>query len=143
MHHSHHFRSARRVQLSCVRPITTSVSISCLLPHVVRDAGRDPHTSLPPPARVSRHVTPRRWVLAAHTFSGHQQAEDKREIRRLAKCSWLQIRDWSLITGRRGGYKMGKSRVQNLLRPLLPPPQDRVKPFSPPLLKGGTSLQYG
>ena len=28
------------------------------------------------------------------------------------------IRDWSLITGR-GGYKMGKSRVQKILRPPL------------------------
>ena len=45
------------------------------------------------------------------------------------------LRDWSLITGR-GGYKMGKSRVRNLLRPP-PPPQDRVKLFAPPLLKSG------
>ena len=29
-----------------------------------------------------------------------------------------------------GGYKMGKSRVQNFLRP--PPPQDRIKLFAPP-----------
>ena len=39
------------------------------------------------------------------------------------------IRDWSLIRGR-GGYKMGKSRVRNFLRP---PPQDRIKLFAPPL----------
>ena len=44
------------------------------------------------------------------------------------------IRDWSLITGRGGGYKMGKSRVRNFLRP---PPQDRVKLFVPPLFKSG------
>ena len=30
-----------------------------------------------------------------------------------------------------GGYKMGKSRFKNVLRP--PPPQDRVKLFAPPL----------
>ena len=40
------------------------------------------------------------------------------------------FRDWSLITGRGGGYKMGKSRAQNVLRP--PPPQDRVKLFCAP-----------
>ena len=37
-----------------------------------------------------------------------------------------------------GGYKMGKSRVQNFLRP--PPPQDRVKLFvPPPFLMANTS----
>ena len=41
-----------------------------------------------------------------------------------------KVRDWSLITGR-AGYKMGKSRVQNLLCTPLPP-QDMVKPFAPP-----------
>ena len=40
-----------------------------------------------------------------------------------------KIRDWSLITGRGGDYKMGKSRVRNFLRP---PPQDKVKLFAPP-----------
>ena len=39
----------------------------------------------------------------------------------------LYLRDWSLITGRGGGYKMGKSRVRNCLRPL-----PRVKLFAPP-----------
>ena len=34
-----------------------------------------------------------------------------------------------------GGYKMGKSLVQNFLHP--PPPQDRVKLFAPTLLKSG------
>ena len=50
----------------------------------------------------------------------------------------LGVRDWSLITGREG-YKMGKSQVQNLLRPPHPP-QDRVKLFVPPLLKSGNFL---
>ena len=27
------------------------------------------------------------------------------------------VRDWSLITGTGGGYKMGKSRVRNFLHP--------------------------
>ena len=36
--------------------------------------------------------------------------------------------------GEGGGYKMGKSRVRNFL---CPPPRDRVKLFSPPLLKSG------
>ena len=36
--------------------------------------------------------------------------------------------------GEGGGYKMGKLRVRNFLRP---PPQDRVKLFAPPLLKIG------
>ena len=45
------------------------------------------------------------------------------------------LRDWSLITGRGGGYKMGKSRVRNFFAP--PPSQDRVKLFTPPLLKSG------
>ena len=48
--------------------------------------------------------------------------------------SRFKVRDWSLITGRGGGYKMGKSRVRNFLRP---PTQDGVKLFAPPLLKSG------
>ena len=47
---------------------------------------------------------------------------------------WGSLRDWSLITGRGGGYKMGKPRVRNFLRSY---PQDRVKLFAPPLLKRG------
>ena len=47
------------------------------------------------------------------------------------------LRDWSLITGRGGGYKIGKSRVRNFLRP---PPQDKVKLFTAPLLKSGNFL---
>ena len=38
-------------------------------------------------------------------------------------------RDWSLF--------MGKARVRNFLHP----PQDRVKLFAPPLLKGGNFLR--
>ena len=47
-----------------------------------------------------------------------------------------------------GGYKMGKLRVRNFLRPP-PPPQDRIKVYAPhPLLKFGNFLhthliQYG
>ena len=44
------------------------------------------------------------------------------------------IRDWSLITGRWGGYKMGKLRVQNLLRPPPPPPR-QGKTFCTPGFK--------
>ena len=49
------------------------------------------------------------------------------------------ISDWSLIMGRGGGYKMGKSRVRNFL---CPPPlfQDRVKLFAPMLLNSGNFL---
>ena len=49
------------------------------------------------------------------------------------------LRDWSLIT-RRGGYKMGKSRVRNLLRP---PTSRQSKTFfaPPPLLKSGNILR--
>ena len=43
----------------------------------------------------------------------------------------LLIRDWSLITGR-GGYKMGKLRVQNFLRP---PPSRQGKTFRAPPFK--------
>ena len=47
--------------------------------------------------------------------------------------SSLILRDWSLIMGR-GGYKMGKSRVRNFLRP----PSRQGKTFRPPpLLKSG------
>ena len=43
-------------------------------------------------------------------------------------CDFLW--DWSFIMGREGGgYKRGESRVRNILHP---PPQDRVKHFSPP-----------
>ena len=47
------------------------------------------------------------------------------------------IRDWSLITGSGGGYKMGKSQVRNFLHP--PPPQQDSQTFlrPPPLLKSG------
>ena len=38
------------------------------------------------------------------------------------------VRDWSLITGWMGGYKMGKSRVRNCVCP----PHDRVTLFAPP-----------
>ena len=61
------------------------------------------------------------------------------------KIKIILIRDWSLITGRGGGCKMGKSRVRNFLHP---PPQDRVKLFVPPLFKSENfscppPLQYG
>ena len=42
----------------------------------------------------------------------------------------VELRDWSLITGRGGGYKMGKSRIRNFLCP--PPRQGktfRAPPF--------------
>ena len=59
------------------------------------------------------------------------------------------IRDQSLIMGRGGGgYKIGKLWFGNFLLPPPPPPsQERVKPFVPPIVKGGTFLrpqiQYG
>ena len=40
------------------------------------------------------------------------------------------LRDWSLITGRGGGYKIGKSQVRNFLRPL--PPSRQSKTFCAP-----------
>ena len=60
-------------------------------------------------------------------------------------CWVMELRDRSLITGRWRGYKMGKSRVQNLLHP--PTPFCKF-PFKgcklvmppPPLLKGGNIL---
>ena len=46
------------------------------------------------------------------------------------------LRGWLLITGRGGGYKMGKSQVRNRLQPPAPPPptptQDRIKHVLPP-----------
>ena len=55
----------------------------------------------------------------------------------------VQLRDWSLITGR-GGYKMGKSRVRNFLRP---PPSRQGKIFRAPPFKEwklfAPPLQYG
>ena len=45
----------------------------------------------------------------------------------------LFFRDWSLITGR-GGLQNGKIADPKLF---VPPPQDRVKLFTPPLLKSG------
>ena len=49
---------------------------------------------------------------------------------------WRIVRDWSLITGRRG-YKMGKLRAQNFLRP----PLRQGKTFRAPLLKSGNFLR--
>ena len=49
----------------------------------------------------------------------------------------LNIRDWSLITGR-GGLQNGTIAGPKLFAP--PPPQDRVKHFAPPLLKSGNVL---
>ena len=46
---------------------------------------------------------------------------------------YVNIRDWSLITGR-GGLQNGKIAGPKLFAP---PPQDRVKLFAPPLLKSG------
>ena len=43
------------------------------------------------------------------------------------------IRDWSLITGGGGVYKMGKSRVRNFLRSPPPSTQDRVQLVLPHL----------
>ena len=43
----------------------------------------------------------------------------------------LQLRDWSLITGR-GGLQNGEIAGPKLFAP---PPQDRVKLLAPPLLK--------
>ena len=43
------------------------------------------------------------------------ETKDRRNIR---DCSCCTLRDGSLIMGR-GGYKMGKSRVRNFLRPPL------------------------
>ena len=57
-----------------------------------------------------------------------------RNFRQLDKWCCSAIRDWSLITGRGGGYKMGKSRVRNFLRP---PPSRQGKTFRNPLLKSG------
>ena len=48
-----------------------------------------------------------------------------------------KLRDRSIITWR-GGYKLGKSRVRNLLRP--PPPSGQGKTFCSPLLKSGNFL---
>ena len=45
------------------------------------------------------------------------------------RSPWPRFWDWSLIT-MRGGYKMGKSRIQNFLR--FKTLQDRVKRFMPP-----------
>ena len=49
------------------------------------------------------------------------------------------LRDWSLITGREGGYKIGKSQVRNFLRPL-PPSRQSKTCLPPPLLKSGNVL---
>ena len=52
-----------------------------------------------------------------------------------------RLRDWSLITGRGGGYKMGKLRVRNFFCPPPSPRQGKTfhappfkewKPFTPP-----------
>ena len=54
------------------------------------------------------------------------------------------LRDWSLITGRGGGYKMGKSWVRNFP---LPPPSRQGKTFRAPPFKEwklfAPPLQYG
>ena len=48
------------------------------------------------------------------------------------------LRDWSLITGRGGGLQNGKIAGPKLFAP---PPQDWVKLFAPPLLKGRNFLR--
>ena len=56
-------------------------------------------------------------------------------------CRCIVVRDWSLITRRGGGgYKIGKLRVGNFLRP---PPSRQGKHFlrPPPLLKDGNFLR--
>ena len=47
------------------------------------------------------------------------------------KAAVTNIRDWSLITGR-GGYQMGRSRVQNFLHP--PPFKAKTLSAPPPFL---------
>ena len=46
----------------------------------------------------------------------------------------LGIRDWSLITGSGGGYKIGKSKVQTFCAP---PPSRQGNIFHAPSYKGG------
>ena len=54
----------------------------------------------------------------------------------LLQYNVITIRDWSLITGK-GGYKMGKSQVRNLLHP----PSRQGKTFCDPLFKSGNVLR--
>ena len=51
-----------------------------------------------------------------------------------ANLTSTTVRDWSLIKGRRGGYKMGKLRFRNFL-PL--PPSRQCETFCDSILKSG------
>ena len=61
--------------------------------------------------------------------------EKAQEVDWVHACYDVSVRDWSLITGR-GGLQNGKIAGP---KPFAPPPphQDRVKLFTPPLLKSG------
>ena len=54
--------------------------------------------------------------------------------------AWERGRPSMVISYGEGGYKIGKSRVRNLL---CPPHHDKVKLFAPPLLKSPPPIQYG
>ena len=49
----------------------------------------------------------------------------------------VEFKGLVINNGEGGGLQLGKSQVRNFLRS----PQDRVKPFAPPLLKGGNFLR--
>ena len=63
------------------------------------------------------------WTLGGYSSQGTEAPPWNHHI-------VFTLRDWSLITGR-GGYKMGKSRVRNLLCP----PSRQGKTFPPPPFK--------
>ena len=73
------------------------------------------------------------YVNSIKKINIHQSRCNWMKTLQLLFCHFFGLRDWSLITGR-GGYKMGKSGVQNLLC-APPPPQDKVKLSTTPPLK--------